>query len=158
MEPIIKAVSELEGKTLYRRPALREEAPAVTDCLTSIYYVFKRAMNIDIPLLYIGDMPRQLLSFSEWRSLKIEMKDVQCGDLLFVRNKKNEKLLSHIALVVEVDRIFHCCPSLGTAVVQSKDEFFSLYEQKLNFKEMVRYIDPRNKKLRKDQNGIFISD
>ena len=100
-------------KTSYRRPALREEAPAVTDCLTSIYYVFKRALRIDIPLVYIGDMPRLLLSFSNWRVLRIDIKDVRCGDILFVRNKKNEKLLSHIALVIGVDKIFHCCPSLG---------------------------------------------
>jgi cell wall-associated NlpC family hydrolase len=158
MEPLVEAASKLVGKTSYRRPALREEAPTNTDCLTSIYYVFKQALGIDIPLTFIGDMPRRLLSYSEWRVLKVEIKNVQCGDLLFVRNKKNEKLLSHIALVFELDKIFHCCPSFGTAVIQSKDEFFTLYEQKLNFKKMIRYIDPRNRELREDQRGIFISD
>jgi hypothetical protein len=158
IEPLIKAASELVGKTSYRRPALREEAPTVTDCLTSIHYIFKRALGIYIPLAFIGDMPRQLLSFSEWNALKIEINEAQCGDILFVRNKKNEKLLSHIAVIIEVDKIFHCCPYFGTAVIQSRDDFFSLYEQKLNFKEMARYIDPRNKKLRKDQKGIFISE
>lgn len=146
------------GKTSYRRPALREQAPLVTDCLTSIHYVFKQALSIDIPLTFIGDMPRQLLSFGEWRALKIEMRNVQCGDILFVRNKRNEKLLSHIALIIEVDKVFHCSPSSGTAVIESRNEFFSLYEQKLNFKEMICYIDPRNQKLRADQKGTFISD
>ena len=146
------------GKTSYRRPALREQAPLVTDCLTSIHYVFKQALHIDIPLTFIGDMPRQLLSFGEWRALQVEMNDVRCGDILFVRNKRNEKLLSHIALIIEVDKVFHCCPSSGTAVIESRNEFFSLYEQKLNFKEMICYIDPRNQKLRDAQKGIFISD
>ncbi len=103
-------------------------------------------------------MPRQLVTFSQWKILKIDMNDAKCGDILFVRNKKNEKLLSHIAVVIEVNKIFHCCPTFGTAVIQSRDDFFALYEQKLNFKQMLRYIDPRNKKLREDQKGSFISD
>jgi hypothetical protein len=90
--------------------------------------------------------------------MKIDIKDARCGDIMFVRNKENEKLLSHIALFIEVDKIFHCCPSLGTAAIQSEKQFFSLYEQKLNFKEMVHYIDPRNKELRKKYNGIFIAN
>jgi hypothetical protein len=158
IDPIIKVSSELLGKTSYRRPALREEAPAVTDCLTSIYFIFKQALSVDIPLAFIGDMPRQLLSFSEWRPLKIDTRDARCGDILFVRNKEREKLLSHAALIIEIDKIFHCCPKSGTAIIQSKDEFFSLYEQRLGFKQMVRYIDPRNKQLREDHKGMFISD
>ncbi len=103
-------------------------------------------------------MPRELFSFSEWRVLKIEMKDARCGDLLFVSNKENKRLLSHIALVIDVDKIFHCSPYFGTAVMQSREEFFSLYEQKLSFKKMICYIDPRNKELRGNQKGIFISE
>lgn len=147
--------ADLEGKTTYRRPALREDAPLITDCLTSINYVFKKALGLDIPLTFIGDMPRRLLSYSEWRLLKIDAKDMQCGDLLFVKKKKNVKLLSHVALVVASDRIFHCCQSLGTAVVQSTEDFFCLYEQQLNFRKMVRYVDPRNKKLREEQKSGF---
>ena len=90
--------------------------------------------------------------------MKIAMDDVRCGDVLFVRNKQNIKLLSHIALVIEVDKIFHCCPQFGTAVVQSQQEFFSLYEQALNFQKMVRYIDPRNRALRDEHKEVFIGD
>ncbi|MES2344903.1 MAG: hypothetical protein V4494_03070 [Chlamydiota bacterium] len=86
------------------------------------------------------------------------MKDARCGDLLFVSNKENKRLLSHIALVIDVDKIFHCSPYFGTAVMQSREEFFSLYEQKLSFKKMICYIDPRNKELRGNQKGIFISE
>lgn len=103
-------------------------------------------------------MPRWLFFLSEWKVVKIDIKDAKCGDILFVKNKRNEKWLSHIALVIEVDRIFHCSPVFGTAVIQSNDEFFSLYEQKLNFKDMIRYIDPRNKALRESHKERFISN
>jgi cell wall-associated NlpC family hydrolase len=152
----INVASELLGKTTYRRSAPREEAPRVTDCLTSIHYIFQCSMKINIPLTFIGDMPRALVAYSEWKFLKINIKDAKTGDVLFVKNKKNEKLLSHIAIMIEADKIFHCSHLFGTAIIQSKEDFFALYEQKLNFKKMVSYIDSRNKKLREEQKGIFI--
>lgn len=103
-------------------------------------------------------MPRHLVENPDWRPLKIQRKDAKCGDLLFVRNKKHPKLLSHAALILGVDQIFHCSPFLGTATIQTDAEFFSSYEQKLNFNKMIRYIDPRNAKLRKENKGIYISN
>lgn len=155
-QPLLEAISTLKGKTSYRRPARLEEAPLITDCLTSIHYLFKHALQINIPLTYIGDMPRRMLSYSEWRAVKIDIKDARCGDLLFVKNKEREKLVSHVAMVIEVDKIFHCCVKAGTAIVQSEAEFFSLYEQRLDFREMVRYIDPRNRELRDLHQGVFM--
>lgn len=155
---LLKVTTELLGKTTYKRPALREEAPKVTDCLTSIHYIFKKAMKVNISLTFIGDMPRKLLACSEWRVMKVAVKDVKKGDIFFVKNKENEKLLSHIALIIDKDKIFHCSLFFGTAVIQANEDFFALYEQRLNFKEMIHYIDPRNKKLREEQKGIFIGD
>ncbi|MBS0653074.1 MAG: C40 family peptidase [Verrucomicrobia bacterium] len=155
-QPIAEAISKLEGKTSYRRPARLEEAPLITDCLTSIHYLFKHALKINIPLTYIGDMPRRLLSYSEWRAVKIDIKDAKCGDLLFVKSREREKLVSHVAMVIETDKIFHCCLNAGTAIVQSEEEFFSLYEQRLDFVKMIRYIDPRNRELRDLHQGIFM--
>jgi cell wall-associated NlpC family hydrolase len=101
-------------------------------------------------------MPRRLLSYGEWRAIKIDLKDARCGDLLFVKYRGREKLVSHVAMVLETDKIFHCCLAAGTAVVQSEEEFFSLYEQRLNFVKMIRYIDPRNRELRDLHQGIFM--
>jgi hypothetical protein len=113
-------------------------------------------LGVDLPITFVGDMPRQLLALSAWRALQIDIKEVKCGDLLFTKNKANRKRLSHLALFIEVDQIFHCCLSLKTAGIQSADAFFSSYAQELNFKQMVRYIDPRNKELREKYKGIFI--
>jgi len=100
-------------------------------------------------------MPRRLLSFGEWSAHKVAWKDVKCGDLLFVKNKERPKLIAHIALVLNSNQIFHCCSALG-AVIESKEQFFSVYEQKLPFEKMPLYIDPRNKPLREKHQGLFI--
>lgn len=146
------------GATEFRKSALREDAPSVANCLTSIYYIFKQALGIDLPMTFIGDMPRQLLSCSRWRALRINSKDMKCGDLLFVKNRENERLISHVALFIDVDKIFHCYQRLGTAATQSEEKFFSLYEQKLEFRKMARYIDARNQELREKHGGIYIVD
>lgn len=101
-------------------------------------------------------MPRQLFSLSKWHLVKIDIKEARCGDILFVKNRQYEKLLSHIALFINANQIFHCCQSLKVACIQPPDAFFSLYEQKLNFVHMVRYIDLRNDKQRKKEQGIYI--
>ena len=155
---IYKTALELEGRTVYQRSAFREMAPNVTDCLTSIHYIFKKALSIDIPITYVGDMPRNLFFSSNWKALKINIEDALCGDILFVKNKERIKLLSHAALILGNNQFFHCSPILNTAAIQSKDDFFSFYEQKLNLIKMLHYIDPRNKEMREKNQGIFIVD
>ncbi|HEV3269251.1 MAG TPA: hypothetical protein VGZ69_01210 [Candidatus Rhabdochlamydia sp.] len=49
---------------------MREHAPKKTDCLTAIHYIFKKALNLDMPLTFIGDMPRQLLSLENWSPIR----------------------------------------------------------------------------------------
>lgn len=152
---IIRIASDLVERTTYCTPALREYAPEKTDCLTAIHYIFKKALSIDMPLTFIGDMPRQLLSLKNWEPIECTIENTQCGDIFFTKNKNKPKLISHIALIIEPDKIFHCTPILGKAVIQSKEEFFSSYEQKLPFRKMVCYIDPRNKELR-FKEGMYL--
>jgi cell wall-associated NlpC family hydrolase len=107
---------------------------------------------------YIGDVPRNLTLRGEWKVLKVDIEDVKCGDILFVGNVNHKKLISHVALFLEKNQIFHCSMDLGTAQVQSENTFFATYEQKLNFRKMVRYIDRRNEALRNAHGGAFILD
>lgn len=153
--PVIKVANDLVERTTYCTPALREYAPEKTDCLTAIHYIFKKALNIDMPLTFIGDMPRQLLSLENWKLIECSIENTQCGDIFFTKNKNKPKLVSHIALMIEPDKIFHCTPILGKAVIQSKEKFFSSYKQKLHFRKMICYIDPRNKELRSKQ-GMYM--
>ena len=148
--------SSLTNQTTYYRPAQREQAPAITDCLTAIHYVFKKALRVDIPLTYIGDMPRQLTAYGEWRPLSIPREEARCGDLLFVKNKEKPKLISHVALFLDANSVFHCNASDRTAVIQDYEEFSNHYEQALSFRQAVYYIDPRNKCQRLQEQGDLI--
>lgn len=156
MQPLVEVAAELNGKTFYLRRASLESAPQYTDCLTSIHYLFKKALQVDIPLTFIGDMPRQLSSFGEWKVLKTQVHEALCGDLIFVKKRNMSQLISHVGMVTEENQIFHCSKEAQTAVIESWEAFFSQYEQQLDFVEMVRYIDPRNKALREEHKGKYI--
>lgn len=129
-----------------------EQAPEKTDCLTSIYYIFKQALNITLPLTLIGDMPRTLLSLGEWKLLCVDTNDVCCGDLCFSSRITDEKLIGHVSLFLGVNEIFHC--RREGAVIEDYETFQSVFEQKLHEKQ-IYYIDIRNKALREKHEGIF---
>lgn len=156
IEALTEAAQGLVDTTSYSKPVSQEEAPFATDCLTSIWYLFKKVLGVDIPLTFIGDMPRLLCSLGQWRVLQIEMGEARCGDILFVKDRSKQRLISHAALVIGVNQIFHNSKLFGTARIQPADDFFALYEQRLRFQKMIRYIDFRNERLRVEQGGIFL--
>jgi cell wall-associated NlpC family hydrolase len=133
------------GKTKYYRAASRQQAPEVTNCFSAIYYIYSRSVSMDLPLAFIGDMPRVFNSSCQWELLSIERNEAKYGDVLFVGEKGGDRIISHVALVLGVDQIFHCCFKAKTAVIQDDREFFSHYEQGFDIKQMLSYTDPRNK-------------
>jgi hypothetical protein len=147
---IRRAVADLNG-TCYERMAPLEMAPAKTDCLTSILYIFKRALEWKCAPTWIGDMPRVLLSSGKWTFHVIDSKDARCGDVLFAKRITEPKLLGHMALLLGPNEIFHCKRDSG-AVIESWGNFLSVFEQKLTDKQ-IRYIDPRNTELREKYNN-----
>lgn len=158
---LLHSVEELtKNSKAYQRKSKREEAPSVTDCLTSVWYVFKKALKVDMDITLIGDMPRRLLLLSEWNLLCIDRKDAECGDVIFVKNRDNERLISHVGIILGADRVFHCCSKIGKASIQSDKEFFTEYHQQMKINngispgiQMVRNIDQRNIPLREAQKG-----
>ena len=84
-----------------------EVAPLKTDCLTSIHYIFKKAFHHTLSLSLIGDMPR-LLSQSGWVLQVVDSDELCIGDLIFLKRKKETKLVAHVALVIGFNQIFHC--------------------------------------------------
>jgi len=146
---IRSAVGEVHG-TCYERMAPLESAPAKSDCLTSIVYIFKRALQWDFLPTWIGDMPRTLLSTGKWTFHMIDPQEARCGDVLFTKRISERKLLAHAALLLGPNEIFHCKRDSG-AVTETLESFFSVFEQKLTDTQ-IRYIDPRNVELRKKYN------
>lgn len=98
-----------------------------------------------------------MLAYSDWRPLCIPACQAKCGDLLFVKNKNKPKLISHVALVLDSPRIFHCSAE-EQAAIQPWGVFFAQYEQRLPFLRAIRYIDPRNRPKRTQEGDIFIGD
>ncbi len=134
--------------------ACREAAPEITDCLTSIHYIFKQALKVDIPLTFVGDMPRRLLTLDQWEFCEIDPKEACCGDLVFAKRIREEKLIAHVALLLGPDEVFHCKRD-GGPIVESFEKFCSLFEQKLTL-DQLRYIDPRNREMREKYKDKFI--
>jgi len=94
-------------------------------------------------MYYIGDMPRMLVKLHKWEILKISASDLQDGDLVFVKRKEGKRSISHIAMYIK-SRLFHSCKSKQTAIFESPEMFFLVYEQNLNADMLIRYIDKRN--------------
>ncbi|HEX2579137.1 MAG TPA: NlpC/P60 family protein [Rhabdochlamydiaceae bacterium] len=145
-------VAELKH-TSYQRTVSLKEAPAKTDCVTAVHYLLQKAFQIKLPRGWVGDMPR-LLSQSQWGLYIVDASELKTGDLLFLKQKQQPKLISHIAIVLAPDQIFHCTGLLGP-LVQSVDQVFERYEQQLK-KDLIRYIDCRNTSLREQHGGMYI--
>ena len=96
-------------------------------------------------------MPREL-SQSNWNLHIIDSSEIKTGDLLFLKQQKQARLISHIAIALAPDQIFHCTRHLG-AVIQSVEHVFERYEQQLTH-DIIIYIDSRNTFLRDKHNGM----
>lgn len=141
-------------RTCYKRQSLLEEAPAYADCVTSIHYLFLEAIGMNIPVSLIGNMPR-LLNEYDWSLRVIDKTEMQPGDLIFLKHREYERLISHVALAVNNTDVFHCKKEIGS-VVQSVDHLFETYEQTI-FYEQLRYIDYRDEELRRKHAGYYLT-
>ena len=145
-------VAELK-LTSYQRTVSLKEAPAKTDCVTAIHYLVQKAFHINLPRAWVGDMPH-LLSQSHWNLHIIDASEFKTGDLLFLKQQLQPKLISHVAIALAPDQIFHNTSLLGP-VIQSLDQVFERYEQQLK-KDQILYIDSRNTSLRERHGGMYI--
>lgn len=154
-EDLLNMVLPDLSTTLYERKAPLEAAPSKTDCLTSIYYLFSKALNLDIPLTFIGDMPRLLVT-TGWEFHIVDLSEIRPGDLMFLKRKAESRLIVHAALTLNVDRIFHCKRDVGM-VLETPESIFVTYEQQIR-KDQLRYIDFRNDELRRECAGCYLKN
>ncbi len=139
--------------TTYQRTVSLKEAPAKTDCVTAVHYFVQKIFHLDLPRAWVGDMPREL-SQSHWRLHIIDSAELKIGDLIFLKRQKQAQLISHVAIALASDQIFHCTASLGP-VIQSVCQLFEHYEQPLK-QDQIIYIDARNTSLREQHGGMYI--
>lgn len=126
-------------RTVYVRRAPLEEAPAKLDCLTTVWWVYKKAIGHEIDLDFIGNMPGALHE-KGWELIEIDEKGLRDGDIVFAKNKRAKRLVTHAA-VVAGEKLFHCLPKKGCASIDV-DRFLRDYEQPSG-PELLRYKDVR---------------
>ncbi len=143
-EELIKDCQILCQTAEYQRCAKREEAPFRADCLTSIHYLFKN--HVELSLDWIGNMPRYLSKERRWQVLQIFPDELKPGDLLFLKHRKSSRLVTHVAMALSTEEIFHCSPKKKGASIEKIDEVFTRYVQPSDINAILSYVDPRTKK------------
>lgn len=156
-EGVNALVDNLKDNVTYKNPVYIEEGPnGFFDCLTLVEYIYRKVAKVEITLEYIGNMPRRLHASDQWKFMQVSSDELQCGDLIFLKNKNHRKLLGHIVFALGNDQIFHCSRSLGKARIETLEECFEAYEQRLSPEKALCYIDPRDKLLRMQARGLYI--
>lgn len=136
-----KECEALVGITKYKKPGKREEAPEKADCLTAASYLFKKTQGLDLPLDWIGNMPR-LLVMKGWRIEEIKRSDLKAGDFLFLGKRKNR--VDHLALALSSEEAFHVSWKSKGAAIEKIESLFSRYAQPAAADVLLNYIDPRS--------------
>ncbi len=151
---LAKAAKPLLNTTYHRRAPL-EMAPGRTDCVTAAHYLYASAFELPLPVTYIGDMPRLLASL-DWEFSVISPKEMRAGDLLFMRNKQSRRLITHLAVAMDVNQVFHCCRNLNGAIIEPIEDALIRYHQNLDI-DWRLYIDYRNRELRRIHMGKYMA-
>lgn len=132
----------------YKRCANTEEAPFRADCLTSIHYLFKD--HAELSLDWIGNMPRHLSKKHSWQVLQVSPHELKAGDLLFLKYRKSSRLVTHVAMALGPDEIFHCSREKKGAAIEKIEEVFARYVQPNDLNAMLSYVDPRTEEPKVD--------
>jgi cell wall-associated NlpC family hydrolase len=142
-ERCYKECRQLVSQTKYKRYSKQEDAPFETNCLTAIRHLFTKIASIDIPRDWIGNMPRSLVNRKKWSIQQITASELQPGDLLFLRNTHAKRLITHVAVALSPDEVFHSSRGAKGGRIEKIADIFSKYAQPKNSQELLTYVDPR---------------
>jgi hypothetical protein len=167
----LETIEACLAQTKYNLLAKDSEAPASTNCITSIRYLFRQNSKIEIPNVYIGDMPRSLVTNCGWSVEYIKISEMQCGDLLFLRDLPakevtlDKKYIVHAVVSIGRSRIFHSSLRRGSGYIEHLLTPKDVYASSIVGRTLedpnyfLFYIDPRNKKLREQfQSDTILVD
>lgn len=98
-------------------------------------------MGLKIELDLIGNMPRHLVK-KKWSVQKISSSEIQAGDLLFLHSKKSERLVTHVALALSAQKVFHCTPK-SNGCVEPLEAISQEWEFLEDANALLSYVDPR---------------
>lgn len=127
--------------TVYVRGALREMAPRVADCLTSIYHLFKTLRSYILEIDYIGNMPRRCKQMG-WIYGSFEQEKITPGDLIFLRKRSSSRLITHVGVAINSKTVFHCSFEKRGGSFEKIADLFKHYTQP-SIEQMLAYRDKR---------------
>ena len=156
-EALWKYTESVVGRPKYVKGAFRERWPGEGDCLTAVFNVFNEVLGIEIPVTWIGDVPRKLVEEREWKILDTTVDMLKVGDLIFTKIRAGPRMVSHVGIFLGEKGVFHCSYSDRTAVIVPLNEFLERYPPLLNAEEVLAFVDPRNTELRSKSAGPFLS-
>lgn len=144
-QALAESMNLLVKNCRYRVNAQYSDAPSYADCISAVLYIYSKAHfeNIEIPIGWIGNMPGRLVD--KWGFKVINTEDLQAGDLIFLKNRLSDRLVTHVAMVTINKLFFHCNAAKGGSEICSYDEIIKNYDQPFNINELMLYKDPRSK-------------
>ena len=159
---------KLASQTKYRFFSKSEEAPEKTNCVTSIRYLFKKCIGYTIPCVWIGDMPRSLVS-DGWVFEQKEICELKAGDLIFMASGAKEATpegecwIVHVLVVMDrCGSVFHSSQTRGGGAIENltnrEDPYVSKILNRAVDHTSLYYIDPRNLEMRTEFGQAFIPD
>ncbi len=155
-------------KTQYKWICKDKDAPEITNCVTAIRYIFHKHSSLEIPSVFIGDMPRILVSMCNWSIRYVRISEMELGDLLFLRSNDDQNTLSHERYIVHVlmaighSVVFHSSLSAGSGSIEDLSDLSSsractIIDRVINDQvRFMTYIDPRNHKLRQLHSSGYL--
>ncbi len=87
-------------------------------------------------------MPRNLSLEGNWEHLLIPSQKLQMGDLVFLKRKGSNRLVTHVAMALGPGQLFHCCWQKKGAVIEKVRTVFSRFRQPPDSRAMLSYVDP----------------
>ena len=104
-----QAINELHGSK-YNLSATNADAPWVTHCVSAVRYLIQKASGYTLPLMYVGDMCRNILDKWVPSAHIIPLSEWDRWDLVFFlwRSRISHlPAITHVGVLLDGERLFH---------------------------------------------------
>jgi len=104
-----RAIKQLHGSR-YNLMASDSDAPEVTHCISAVRYLIQKASGYTFPLMYVGDMCRNILDLWNPHARIVPLFHGDRWDLIFFRwESRNSQLpaITHVGILIDEERFFH---------------------------------------------------
>lgn len=97
--------------TKYLKRSTDRDLPHTANCVTAVRYLLRKAYQIALPHVWVGDLPRAL-SLLEWNIRRVEQ--LRPGDLIF--RGKEPGVITHLAVAINAYEVYHCVWDKGSRI------------------------------------------